>query len=123
MAWMSEQWKTKKNPTYFHDKTGANNPMFGKKPVNFNPEGNSRKDGYIRLGVGKKKRVLLHRHIMEQHLGRRLHRSEVVHHVDGNNTNNDITNLRVITQSEHVALHRADLNAGKVVTKRRWLPK
>lgn len=93
--------------------------MYGKKPKNFNPEGNKRKDGYIRVGVGKKIRVLKHRLVVEEKLKRKLHRHEVVHHIDGDNTNNDITNLMVVTQSEHINLHRNDLNAGKVVAHRR----
>jgi len=51
---------------------------------------------------------------MEEQLGRKLLRGEIVHHVDGDNSNNDITNLKVITQSEHIALHREDLLAGKL---------
>jgi len=29
----------------------------------------------------------------------------IVHHIDGNYKNNDINNLKIMTQSEHVALH------------------
>lgn len=112
----SEEWKTEKNPIYSYDNSGENNPMYGKRPVNFKPEGSSRKDGYIRIAVGRKERKLLHRVIMEKYLGRELRRNEVVHHIDGDNTNNDITNLKVMSQSEHIALHRADLNAGKGIT-------
>ena len=60
---------------------------------------------------------------MEKFLGRKLLRHEVVHHIDGDNTNNDITNLTVMTQSKHINLHRADLEAGKVIAKRRWVLK
>jgi hypothetical protein len=45
---------------------------------------------------GKKNR--LHRHIMEEHLGRRLESHEYVYHVDGDSSNNDIGNLIVITK-------------------------
>lgn len=34
-----------------------------------------------------------HRLLLEQQLGRRLSRTEVVHHIDGDRGNNDITNL------------------------------
>lgn len=40
--------------------------------------------------------VLEHRLAMAQHLGRPLHRWETVHHVDGNRTNNDISNLQLV---------------------------
>jgi len=46
-----------------------------------------------------------HRHIMEVHLGRKLTRNEVVHHVDGNKHNNDISNLEVMQRSEHSRMH------------------
>lgn len=49
--------------------------------------------------------VLLHRIIMENHLGRVLNTNEVVHHIDGNKKHNIIENLQVLTNSEHVKLH------------------
>ena len=36
-----------------------------------------------------------HRIVMERHLGRRLSRREVVHHIDGNGQNNSIENLHL----------------------------
>lgn len=57
----------------------------------------SSKDGYIRE----------HRFIMAQHLGRLLEPWEDVHHIDGNKLNNDISNLEVLTRSEHTKLHNA----------------
>lgn len=51
------------------------------------------------------KKVDEHRHIMEEHLGRTLGVDEVVHHKDGDKTNNDIENLEVISRSEHSRLH------------------
>ena len=35
----------------------------------------------------------LHRYLMEKHLGRKLERGEVIHHVDKNPLNNEISNL------------------------------
>lgn len=54
------------------------------------------------------KRVDMHRHIMEEHLGRGLTRDEVVHHIDGNPMNNDLSNLVVMSRSEHTKLHMKD---------------
>lgn len=51
--------------------------------------------------------VLAHRMIMEQHLGRSLSSDEVIHHKDGNRLNNDIRNLQLTTQSEHMRIHRS----------------
>lgn len=42
-------------------------------------------------------------------LGRSLKPGEIVHHIDGNKLNNDPGNLRVMTQSEHVRLHHAEM--------------
>jgi DNA-directed RNA polymerase subunit RPC12/RpoP len=53
--------------------------------------------------------VPLHRIVMENKLNRILDHSEIVHHIDGNGHNNSIGNLRVMTQSEHVKLHNAQL--------------
>ena len=65
--------------------------------------------GYLKVlappgyqGKTKDGRVLEHRLVMEQHLGRLLHgrgspHYEIVHHKDGNITNNDISNLEVLS--------------------------
>lgn len=63
------------------------------------------KAGYIRLWISRDERVLEHRKVMEDHLGRRLDRSEVVHHINGNNSDNRLTNLRLTTFSEDIRQH------------------
>lgn len=47
-----------------------------------------------------------HRLIMERHLGRKLLNSEIVHHKDGDKSNNDLENLEVMSRSEHSRSHR-----------------
>jgi hypothetical protein len=49
--------------------------------------------------------ILEHRYIMEQHIGRRLERSEVVHHINGDILDNRIENLQLMTRGQHVTLH------------------
>ena len=46
------------------------------------------------------------RSVMAKSLGRSLRDGETVHHEDGNNMNNDISNLRLFNSpSEHIAYH------------------
>ncbi len=49
--------------------------------------------------------VLEHRIVMENHLNRLLLPSEVVHHINGDRKDNVITNLRLMTKSEHSRVH------------------
>lgn len=46
-----------------------------------------------------------HRWLMEQEIGRKLDRQEVVHHINGNPLDNDIGNLRIMSLSEHSRMH------------------
>lgn len=67
-------------------------------------------------GYNKKGNYKVHRKIMEDYLGRRLNKNEVVHHIDGNKTNNDINNLQVMTRAEHSKYHRLkEIKEGKKI--------
>ena len=48
----------------------------------------------------------VHRIVMEGHIGRQLERTEVVHHINGDITDNRIENLQLMTLSEHGKLHQ-----------------
>ena len=50
-------------------------------------------------------RKMDHRAIVEYKVKRKLGKSEHVHHIDGNRLNNNISNLEVLTATEHARLH------------------
>ena len=68
-------------------------------------------NGYIEIYAPdhphKNKRNCIYEHqlVMEKHIGRYLEKGEVVHHIDFDKTNNDISNLMLMTNSEHVKYH------------------
>lgn len=99
------------NPSWKRDLSGENNPMFGKHPVAWNVgisgcqchnwKGglHKRKDGYYRINLNGV-RLLYHRYILG------IKDNRVVHHLDGNKSNNDIDNLVICKdQSEHISKH------------------
>lgn len=59
---------------------------------------------YKKIRVGDKF-VNEHRHKVEQFLGRKLQRFEIVHHKDHDITNNNLDNLEVISHADHMKLH------------------
>lgn len=85
-----------------------------------------RNDGYVYIhgyplkgykGYRRTDGIPKHRYVMEQFLGRPLKSSEVVHHIDGNKLNNDISNLQLMTQGKHASIHPGYRNFGFVVPK------
>ena len=57
---------------------------------------------YIRQGD---KYIFEHRLNAEKLLGRALEKNEIVYHIDGDKTNNDVSNLFVTDNSKHTLIH------------------
>ena len=62
---------------------------------------------FLCMAANGRRQVREHRLVMAEHLGRPLAAAEVVHHKDGNPSNNVLENLRLMSQSEHIKIHRA----------------
>jgi len=64
-----------------------------------------------------KKYVHRARKVMAEYLGRELLPSEIIHHIDGDRTNDDIENLEITTRRGHRLEHQQDLEAGWTAEK------
>lgn len=89
-------------------------------PARMTPEVREKLRNY-RLGTGEGKTYTkyygkhTHRLVAEQALGRELLPDEIVHHIDGNKRNNDLSNLAVMTQSEHAKIHAAERRGSREI--------
>ena len=67
------------------------------------------KDGRIRMVIQKDDGTITSksypRVLMEKELGRELEPYEEVHHIDGDKTNNNLSNLKVINRTDHRKYH------------------
>lgn len=120
---MVNKLKTNKNGDYRGMQNTLPVNIDGSKNGNWKGGIHYRKDGYVLVRIGvipqnyKGKRYeLLHRMVMETHLGRKLLKSEIVHHKNGDKTDNRIENLEIMVQSEHAQSHyKADKKTGRFI--------
>ena len=58
----------------------------------------------------------VHRYIMEQHLGRKLSKDEIVHHINEDKTDDRIENLLVMSRAEHSRHHNYKGLSNRIIT-------
>ena len=76
--------------------------------------------GYVMCYVPKRGWVGEHVLVVENRIGRRLKKTECVHHKDFNSSNNDDSNLLKMLKFDHRAFHRRGPEA---MRKRRYIRK
>lgn len=51
------------------------------------------------------KYIAEHRYVMEQNLGRKLNKEEIIHHKNGKKDDNTIENLMIVNKHNHLTIH------------------
>ena len=100
-----QKWNKENNPKEWHRKTalkGSNHHSY--KGIT------RRKDGYFRITIETNNRRLFHRFVMEKIIKRPLAKDEIIHHRDGNPSNNSIDNLMITNRQDHARLHNTIKN-------------
>lgn len=93
--------------------SGKKNPFFGKHHSNKSKELISKANfkGGVCISTGYFRETgqhgkLIHRKIVEEHIGRKLERHEIIHHINENRLDNRLSNLAIITRAEHMKIHK-----------------
>ena len=72
---------------------------------------------YKKITLEDGRKAWEHRVIAEKILGRKLSPNEIIHHIDGDKSNNSPDNLQVMTRQEHAKLHKAEIDRSKAVAQ------
>lgn len=72
---------------------------------------------YKKITLEDGRKAWAHRVIAEQLLGRKLSPDEIVHHINGDKSDNSPDNLAVMTRQEHARLHKDKINRSKAVAQ------
>lgn len=73
--------------------------------------------GYVVDTSDRSNRILKHRKVMEEHLGRKLSSEEIIHHINGVKTDNRIENLEITNRSDHPKMHMKDIQGARKSNK------
>jgi len=77
------------------------------------------KKGYVQEYIFENGRyALYHRIVMERFLKRKLTKIEVIHHIDSDKTNNDISNLWLTTDSGHKKAHLSLVQTAELAVRK-----
>jgi len=95
-SWANRNQRFCSDDCRYDHKRGENNAKYN---------GGFHKQGKYRVSMVNGRRMLEHRRVMEEMLGRPLRTDEHVHHKDGDTLNNSPDNLEVMSRSEHARLH------------------
>ena len=90
---------------YGTTRRGANNPRFN--------GGMSESQGRTIVVARDGSWEFYYRVLMAAHLGRDLRSDEIVHHINGDHTDDRLENLEVVTRADHIELHRDALLAAR----------
>ena len=95
----------------------------GNKNPNWHGGKRTVKEGYVLVyapdhpNCHKDGTMYEHQIIMEKHIGRLLKKDEVVHHINGNRSDNRIENLMLLTNSDHAKLHALIRKSRKLMNR------